>query len=54
VLVRHILLAEPMVHDFARCFAGIDAEEARALADCFAFERCVVRPRLVDVLEKHL
>ena len=29
VLVRHILLAEPMVHDFARCFAGIDAEEAR-------------------------
>jgi len=54
VLVRHILLAEPMVDDFARCFAGISADEARALADCFAFERCVVRSRLTEVLEKHL
>jgi aryl-phospho-beta-D-glucosidase BglC (GH1 family) len=54
VLVRHILLAEPMVDDFARCFAGISADEARALADCFAFDQCVVRPRLVEELGKHL
>jgi aryl-phospho-beta-D-glucosidase BglC (GH1 family) len=54
VLVRHILLAEPMVDDFARCFAGIDADEARVLADCFSFEQCVVRPRLVAELGKHL
>jgi endoglucanase len=54
VLVRHILLAEPMVDDFARCFAGIDADEARALADCFAFERCGTRTRLVETLRGHL
>jgi endoglucanase len=54
VLVRHILLAEPMVDDFARCFAGIDAAQARALADCFAVDRCTVRSRLVDILREHL
>jgi aryl-phospho-beta-D-glucosidase BglC (GH1 family) len=54
VLVRHILLAEPMVDDFARCFAGVDAEQARALADCFAFDACDVRTRLVEELGKHL
>ncbi|GHH83333.1 hypothetical protein GCM10018793_45120 [Streptomyces sulfonofaciens] len=54
VLVRHILLAEPMVDDFARCFAGLDAERMRALADCFALERCTVRTPLVDVLREHL
>jgi hypothetical protein len=54
VLVRHILLAEPMVEDFARCFTGISAEQARALADCFAFGSCTVRTRLADVLGEHL
>lgn len=54
VLVRHILLAEPMVDDFARCFLGVDTGEARALADCFAFGRCVERTRLTDVLRAHL
>jgi hypothetical protein len=54
VLVRHILLAEPMVDDFARCFAGIDAGQARELADSFALDRCAVRSRLVDVLREHL
>ncbi|SFK93249.1 Aryl-phospho-beta-D-glucosidase BglC, GH1 family [Amycolatopsis sacchari] len=54
VLVRHILLAEPMVDDFARCFLGVGPEEARALADCFAFGRCVERTRLTDVLRAHL
>lgn len=54
VLVRHILLAEPMVDDFARCFAGIDADEARALADCFALENCAIRTRLTDLLREHL
>ncbi|MCI2416852.1 glycoside hydrolase family 5 protein [Saccharopolyspora sp. K220] len=54
VLVRHILLAEPMVEDFARCFAGIDAEEARALADCFTLDQCVRRTPLIEALRKHL
>jgi endoglucanase len=54
VLVRHILLAEPMVDDFARCFAGLGAEEMRALADCFALPACAVREPLAAVLRQHL
>lgn len=54
VLVRHILLAEPMVDDFARCFAGFDAARMRAMADCFAVANCAVRSPLVDVLKEHL
>jgi hypothetical protein len=54
VLVRHILLAEPMVDDFARCFEGLDADGMRAMADCFALERCTVRPGLLDMLKEHL
>ncbi len=33
VLVRHILLAEPLVDDFGACFAGLGAEEVEALAE---------------------
>lgn len=54
VLVRHILLAEPMVDDFARCFSGIDAEEAVALANCFAFDQCVQRDHLAKTIQEHL
>ena len=54
VLVRHILLAEPMVEDFARCFEGLDADGMRAMADCFALERCTIREPLLAVLKKHL
>ncbi|MGP4014618.1 glycoside hydrolase family 5 protein [Saccharopolyspora sp. 5N708] len=54
VLVRHIMLAEPMVDDFARCFEGIDEEQARALADCFRFDRCAQRSRLVDLLKEYV
>ena len=49
-LVRHILLAEPLVRDFARCFQGLEPEQAEALADCFQFERCLVRKPLADLL----
>ncbi|MEV4570517.1 cellulase family glycosylhydrolase [Nonomuraea sp. NPDC049419] len=54
VLVRHILLAEPMVDEFAALFAGIDAEQARELADSFRFDRCAVRAPLAETLRKHL
>jgi aryl-phospho-beta-D-glucosidase BglC (GH1 family) len=50
VLVRHILLAEPMVDDFRRCFEGLSPEQAEALADCFRFDRCVVREELTQML----
>jgi endoglucanase len=52
--VRHILLAEPLVRDFARCFDGLEPAQAEALADCFRFERCVVRKPLAELLELHL
>jgi aryl-phospho-beta-D-glucosidase BglC (GH1 family) len=49
-LVREMLLAEPMVEDFARCFVGVGAAEAAELADAFAFDACVVRQPLVERL----
>jgi len=50
-LVRSIVLAEPLVEDFGRCFADVsDAATARELADSFRFENCVVRERLAEVL----
>lgn len=52
-LVREVLLAEPMVEDFARCFEGIDEDEAVVLADSFAFPACAVRERLVATLVAH-
>ena len=50
-LVRHILLAEPLVDDFGACFAGLPPEEAEALADSFRFDRCTRRDRLAEILE---
>jgi hypothetical protein len=49
-LVRHILLAEPLVGDFARCFEGLSPEQAEALADGFAFDQCVRREPLAELL----
>jgi hypothetical protein len=50
-LVRNILLAEPMVEEFGRCFADVSsAATARDLAGSFRLENCVVRERLADVL----
>jgi len=50
-LVRSILLAEPMLDDFERAFAGItDPASVAELADSFRLDRCVVRPRLADIL----
>lgn len=52
VLVRHVLLAEPMVHDFGRCFEGLTPEQAEALADSFRFDRCTQREPLAAALRK--
>ena len=50
-LVRHILLAEPLVDDFRRCFEGVrDRDEIVALADSFRFDRCIQRTPLLNVL----
>lgn len=53
-LVRHILLAEPLVERFAQAFAGVGPEEAEVLAASFRFENCVERVALSDVLRAHL
>ncbi|ONI84859.1 hypothetical protein ALI22I_30750 [Saccharothrix sp. ALI-22-I] len=38
-LVRNVLLAEPLVGDFGRCFTGGGPDEAEALAVDFASPR---------------
>jgi hypothetical protein len=48
--LRHVMLAEAMVDDYARAFEGVGPAEAESLADDFAFAHCVVRERLADVL----
>ena len=53
-MVRNILLAEPLVDEFARCFAGVTPDEAAELAGCFAFDRCDRRAELIGALREHL
>jgi aryl-phospho-beta-D-glucosidase BglC (GH1 family) len=51
VLVRSILLAEPMLGDFRACFTDVgDDETVIALAESFALENCVKRDRLAALL----
>lgn len=52
--IRHVMLAEAMVDDFARAFTDVGPDEAERLADAFAFENCVRRERLADVLRTAL
>ncbi|QJU55706.1 cellulase family glycosylhydrolase [Herbiconiux sp. KACC 21604] len=54
VLVRHILLAEPLAERFGDLFAGITPERARELARSFRFDRSVERTGLSEVLRSHL
>ncbi|RIQ21078.1 glycoside hydrolase family 5 protein [Jiangella rhizosphaerae] len=53
VLVRHILLAEPMAGDFARCFEGVTPDEAAELGASFAFAACDRREPLADLLARY-
>ena len=54
LLVRHILLAEPLVDDFAHCFEGLGAPDAAELAGSFSFDKCVPRQELADLLRLQL
>ena len=49
-LVRHVLLAEAMVGDFAACFEGVTPDEAETLADAFRFDQCDRREPLIEIL----
>lgn len=53
LLVRHVLLAEPLVDDFARCFSGVTPDEAEVLASSFAFDQCARREELATVLAEY-
>lgn len=50
VLVRHVLLAEPLVDDFGRCFEGAEGDELDELAASFRLDRCIRRERLLGIL----
>ncbi|HUG51422.1 MAG TPA: cellulase family glycosylhydrolase [Terrimesophilobacter sp.] len=50
--VRHVMLAEAMVDDFARAFEGVRPDEAERLAEAFALPQCVVREQLATVLRR--
>ena len=52
-LVQHIVLAEPLVGRFARCFDGVDPATARELAASFAFGVCTRRAELDELLASH-
>jgi endoglucanase len=52
-LVRHILLAEPLVEEYAELFRGMDEEEIDSLMRSFLFENCHVRTPLADLLTAH-
>lgn len=55
LIVRSIMLAEPMVDDFERCFADVhDDDTVIGLADSFQFSQCIVRNPLADLLKEHL
>ncbi|WP_125777347.1 glycoside hydrolase family 5 protein [Antribacter gilvus] len=54
VLVRHILLAEPLAERFGDLFRGVSPEQARELARSFRFAGCDRRQGLAEVLRAHL
>jgi len=54
LLVRHILLAEPLAQRYGELFRGITPEGARELAASFRLENCEVRTALRDTLTGHL
>lgn len=54
VLVRHILLAEPLAERFGELFRGVTPAAARALAGSFRFENTQERVGLSEVLRTHL
>jgi len=54
VLVRHILLAEPLAERFGDRFRGLTPDAAAELAASFRFDRTAERTGLSDVLRDHL
>jgi hypothetical protein len=53
-IVRHILVAQALVPEYAELFRGCSDDELLALADSFAFDNCLRRDRLIDLLASSL
>ena len=53
-LLLNITFSQPLAHDYASRFAGLDDSELDALADSFAFESCAVREPLLAELQRGL
>jgi endoglucanase len=49
-LLLNITIAQPLAHEYAALFRGLDDGELIALADSFALENCRVRTTLLDQL----
>lgn len=53
-LIRHILIAQAMLPEYAELFRGLGDDEVIALADSFALSRCERRQPLLDLLSGSL
>jgi endoglucanase len=53
-LLLNITLAQPMAHEYADLFRGLDDTELDALADSFALDSCEVRQPLLAAMTAHL
>ena len=53
-LLLNITIAQPLAHEYASRFRGLDDSELDALADSFAFESCAVREPLLAELQHGL
>jgi endoglucanase len=49
-LVRHILLAEPMVREYAKCFQGVNRADIDEIMSSFELANCIRRQPLLDAL----
>lgn len=53
-LVRHILIAQALLPEYAGLLRGCSDEELTALADSFALDRCTRRQPLLDLIAENL
>ena len=53
LLVRNILLAEPLLPEYAELFRGMGEDEIDAMMRSFRFENCVKRERLAGILSEY-
>jgi hypothetical protein len=52
-LVRHILISEPLLPEYAALFEGLSYDDLDALMRSFRFENCRTRGRLADLLARY-